>query len=297
LASPNPTPLELRGHEGDIFAVAISPDGRYVLTGSGDGTARLWDVMPNTPTSVTLPGHGGSVAMSPDGRWAVTAGGETRLWDLRSKAPESSSVVLRARHEEEWSLVWALAFSSDSRWLATGSTDHLARVWDLKTNPPGSSAYVLSGHTSAVESLAISPNGRWLATGSQDNTARLWNLEAEDPSASSIELLGHEDHIFTMSITSDSRWLATAGHEPGAARLWDLTADDPSRASVVLRGHTNRIRTIVSSPDGRWIITACDDRTVRLWDLNIDALMDRARQLAGRELRPAERRQYLLDDV
>jgi len=62
---------------GPITTVAISPDNRWVVTGSRDHTARLWDLSAKDPTAkpVVLRGHEGAVlavAVSPDNRWVVT---------------------------------------------------------------------------------------------------------------------------------------------------------------------------------------------------------------------------------
>ena len=66
-----------RGHDGAVHALAISPDNRWLVTGSGDKTARLWDLSAKDPAAnpVVLRGHDGAVdalAISPDNRWLVT---------------------------------------------------------------------------------------------------------------------------------------------------------------------------------------------------------------------------------
>jgi hypothetical protein len=80
----------LRGHEGGIECVAISPDGRWLVTGSDERTARLWDLAAKDPAAapVVLRGHEqgiACVAISPDGRWLVTGSDDNtaRLWHLR----------------------------------------------------------------------------------------------------------------------------------------------------------------------------------------------------------------------
>ncbi len=81
--------LVLRGHEERVTSLAISPDGRWLVTGSDDKTARLWDLTAKDPasSSLVLRGHDGgiySLAISPDGRWLVTGSYDktARLWDL-----------------------------------------------------------------------------------------------------------------------------------------------------------------------------------------------------------------------
>jgi hypothetical protein len=236
----------LRGHEREVSCVAISPDGRWLVTGSYDKT--------------------------------------TRLWDLTARDPAVAPVVLRG-HERE---VLRVAISPDGRWLVTGSVDKTARLWDLTAKDPAAAPIVLRGHENRIWCVAISPDGRWLVTGSFDKTARLWDLTAKDPAAAPTILRGHEDSIRCVAISPDGRWLVTGSY--GTARLWDLTATDPAAAPIVLRGHEQPIECVAISPDGRWLVTGSDDKTVRLWHLRLNELMDLARRTLGREVAAATRR-------
>jgi WD40 repeat protein len=104
-------------------------------------------------------------------------------------------------------------------------------------------------------------------------------------------LRGHQ--VVSAAFSSDGNWLATAGFD-GTTRLWDLSAENPAEAAVLLRGHSGSVRAVAISPDGRWLITGSNDRTIRLRDLRIDALIDRARHKAGRELTTEEKQTYYL---
>ena len=73
---------------------------------------------------------------------------------------------------------WWLVFSPDGRWLATGSVDNTAMLWDLED--PGAEPRILDGHTDEVRSLPSSPDGGWLATGSLDSTIQLREMDNPD---------------------------------------------------------------------------------------------------------------------
>jgi WD40 repeat protein len=119
----------LLGHTGPVTSVAFSPDGRRVVTGSRDNTARVWDLSSPTPVASRLEGHQRdvtSVAFSPDGRRVVTGSGDNtaRVWDLSGPTPATTPL------EGHSSWVWSVAFSPHGRRVVTGSKDSTARVWN-----------------------------------------------------------------------------------------------------------------------------------------------------------------------
>jgi WD40 repeat protein len=164
-------------------------------------------------------------------------------------------------------------------------------LWDLGSETPDTSGRVLFTGRYSSPVWMFSPDGHWLVTEGTDGQAQLWDLTASKLGHAARMLRGH--HVLSAAFTSDRKWLATAGLD-GTTRLWDLSAENSARTAAVLRGHAGSVRSVVISPDDRWLITGSDDGTMRLRDLRIDALIDLARQRAGRGLTHDERQKYYL---
>ena len=143
-----------------ILSVALTRNGKVALTGSRDGTARLWDLVdPSDPKLISIiPGHldviSGhmnkifSVALTPDGKMALIGyeDGTVWLWDLSDPASPKQSGILSGHTD----LIWSISFTSDGKIALTGSEDRTARLWDLSDPASPRQLGVLSGHTAAI---------------------------------------------------------------------------------------------------------------------------------------------------
>ena len=238
----------LISHVGAVRAVAISLDGTWLASASGDRTARTWDA-DGTPRAV-LAGHEGpvlAVAISPDGAWLATGSEDVtvRLWDA-----DSTPRIVFTGHRGR---VRAVAISPDGAWLASASEDWTARIWGAD----GTRRAVLAGHEGRVLAVAISPDGAWLATGSEDGTVRAWDADGTPRKS----LTGPQSSVRALAISPDGTWLAATSGDR-TVRAWD--ADGTPRA--VFTGHQGRVEAVAISPDGAWLATGSRERTVRTWD-------------------------------
>ena len=118
----------LTGHGDDVNSVAFSPDGRLIVTGSWDATAKIWDAKTGEELKI-LSGHENTInaaSFSPDSRWIVTASGDNtaKIWDVQT----GEEINTLNGHTDN---VTAASFSPDGRWIVTGSTDTTAKIWEL----------------------------------------------------------------------------------------------------------------------------------------------------------------------
>jgi WD40 repeat protein len=233
-------------NQGSVNALAISPDGRWLVTANSDNTARIWDATTGKERArLEHQGEVTQVAISPDGQWLVTADIDhrARIWDA-----VTGKVRSRLEHE---SAITAVAVSPNSQWLVTCSND-TARIWDAATGQERSRLK----HQGLVRATAISSDGRWLVTGSNDNAARIWDTATGQERFR----LEHEDPVGAVAISPDGRWLVTAT-DGKTAIIWDvMTWRERARLE-----HKGLISSVEISPDGRWLVTA-GSGTVRTWD-------------------------------
>ncbi len=255
----------LVGHTAGVNAVAFSPDGKTVATGSWDETIRLWDVATGGEIRQLL-GHLRSVhavAFSPDGTALASGALRTKLWDLTA-GKEIATL------NGYGGTVTSVTFSPDGMTVASGSLDHRVGLWRLSPENGWEIHATLDAHTHGVRSVAFSPVGSVLASAGQDKTIRLWDLATGDI----VRVMGQEDHIFYCSVafSPDGRTLAS-GNADGSITLWDVNTGEVIR--TIFRqgpqnwnGHTASALSIAFSPDGRFLASGSQDRTIKLWEVD-----------------------------
>jgi eukaryotic-like serine/threonine-protein kinase len=255
--------LDFNGHS--VISTAISPDGKYVLTGSEDNTARLWDVWTGQEKAV-LKEHTSAVddvAFSPDSQRALTASrdGRVRLWDVETGLEmavleEIKSQGTRVSFPPNGPRT-RVAFSPDGQRILTwGSRMGAPRLWNA---PAGPEMAILKEHTTTVSGVAFSPDGRTVLTGSHDGTARLWDAQTR---REKVVLKGHTNWVTSVCFRPDGQSVLT-GSKDGTARLWDAQT---GKEQASLKGHTAPVVSVCFSPDGKTALTGSEDKTARLWD-------------------------------
>jgi len=152
---------------------------------------------------------------------------------------------------------WAgsVAFDSDGKRLATGSADHLARVFDVAS---GKELQRYEGHRDYVTSVQFDPGGQRIATGSYDHTAIIWDVSS---AAVRHQLAGHRGAVMSVAFSPDGATLATASIDR-TVKLWNTATGALERT---LAGHLSWVNSVAFSPDGEWLVTGSSDGTVKVW--------------------------------
>jgi eukaryotic-like serine/threonine-protein kinase len=288
-----------------IETLAFSQDGRHLISGGDDHTARLWNIATGEPVGAPL-AHRSVVwhaEFSPDGKLLLTTceDGAARLWDVQTMQLVGEPL----RHQ---SGVTFGQFSPDGQSVVTASSDNTARVWDVRTQTPLCQPL---RHIERVIQAGFSADGLRLVTASYDGVAQVWELRPHlEPSVQ----IQYDHNVAPIVLSSDGAAILTAGRN-NTLRLWDVrtgqplsepmlqeswvasgdVAPDGHRVAVAFTDHTvrvldfgegkttdgtaaipriasgpmrhgNRVHTVRFSPDGSRIVTASADGTAHAWD-------------------------------
>ena len=266
----------LEGHKDAVLSVAWSNDGKKLLTGSYDHSARLWDI--NDGASKEYLGHDWwvwSANFSPDEQRIVTASqdGSAIVWDVQSDVPGPAFTA----HE---SPVLTARFSPDGEMIASGGYDGRVMRWnpaslkgqdlaealvDSAQRAVPSGVTSLSAHDDAVRSIDFSSDGKRLLTSGNDNVVRLWGL---DDWSMQKEFRGHASRVAVAQFMRDEDYVVSAAYDE-SVKVWNIPKhrEQDVLGGSVLQGHLDSILGAAFDPTGKLVVTASRDRSAISWDL------------------------------
>jgi WD40 repeat protein len=255
-------------HAQWIMSIGLSPDNRWLATGSIDTNVKLWDLTANNKPPVVLEGHSAtvrSVTFSRDARWFVTAGDDAvaRLWDL--SGPVMSSRLLRGQDRS----IRQMLFSPDADYVLALGADAHARLWSIPD--PTVDPIVLRGQTGGGTIAAVSPDGTWIASSAEPgHKILLWSPKKNRRPVHQLQLPSAAQAI---AFSADGRWLAALTDEPTGkgqqhvAYLWTL-ADLSKKPFVLDNNDSAGPASFGFSPDSRWLLSGTwNNRTLNIWDV------------------------------
>jgi WD40 repeat protein/tRNA A-37 threonylcarbamoyl transferase component Bud32 len=289
----------IKKHGGMVYAIAFTPDGQYIASGSSDHTIKMWETRTGKLSrrfGRWFSGHTDSVwnlCFSPNQKSLASASCDRtiKIWETTDKI--SHTLI----GHENW--VNSITFHPNGTFLASGSSDCTIKLWNTTT---GKLINTLTNHTDSVLCVHFSPDGQTLASCSADNTIKIWQVRTRkeimtlkghsffvnsvvfDPtgktlaSASSDRTIklwhtstgklirtykNHTDSVSCLSFTPNGKILAS-GSWDNTIKLWQTST---GREIATLTGHSNYIRAIAFSPDGKTLVSASDDETIKIWEI------------------------------
>lgn len=258
----------MRGHEGIVHAVAVSPSGGVIASGGDDGTVRLWSARTHRQLGAPLLPRGRPIedVAFADGGATLVAGGDdgtVRSWDVASHR--------RVGEPLRVSPSGVAALAVHGRLLATATWDAKARLWDRSTGRRRGPVLSLSSPPNA---LALSRDGRLLAVGGEDGIVGLWRLATHPGrgagaptqlAARAVPLAQPPYGLEVRAVAFGADGLLAAASDPGIVRFWDGRSG-AARGGQVRAEHHAGVSSIAFTHDGRTLAVASWDGRVRLWN-------------------------------
>ncbi len=243
------------------YSLAFDKTGKRLLSSSfEEGILPIWDVdRRSIITNLPVSGQVLSAVFSPDGNFIVSSTGD--LYD-RSKPGEIalwSAITYQRLHTfpRQAAAAWEVAFSPDSRLLATAQGDGTIALWNSDSR---ALVRTVEAHANIVSAIAFSPDGKFLASGSLDEAVSLWTVAdfRQIP-------IGRHERVDSVVFSRDGKWLASSARDQ-TIKIWNI--EDRRAKPILLRGHSGRIWAIDSTADGRYLVSGCVDGDIKVWDWN-----------------------------
>jgi len=248
----------LKGHQENIGAIDVSPDGKIIASAGEDQTIKLWQretgkliysfVGVNEPIQ--------TLAISPNGKSIIAGGLDGRIsqWQLDTKQYKSSFFARVNAPDSHDGVILQLAFAANERFIVSASNDKTLRIWGYHT---GELKRTLIGHEDAVNTCAISPDSQIIASGSDDKTIKLWRF---DHSYAYQTFSGDRAAVNSLAFSNDGQYLISGGSDK-TIKIWDIKTGEIIKS---WQAHAQAIISIAINPH-RHLIASASRTEIKIW--------------------------------
>lgn len=248
------TIIKQRGHTKSILSVAKLATGDGYISGSEDGTVRLWFAKERGERSQFLYSHAAAVwgvAVASNGHTIASGSldGTVRIWNTVL----GKSLRELPGHDDPNG---AIAFCPDTSILAVAGKDRHLALWDVVT---GETIDRGIGHDDRIKTVVFSPDGRWVITGSIDGIIKCWDWRTGECQRTYSE---HRGIVFCLAVSPDGKLLAS-GSDDRLVRLWNLATGELLHT---FQQNANWVRSVAFSDDDRYLASADDAANIIIWD-------------------------------
>ena len=320
----------LRGHQGAVRSLSYNSKGDKLYTAGSDGRIIVWDMNSDEGNHTTLQHNRNAInrtmAISPNDKWlAIGTGNLVQLLELTS----TRSPILMKGHNAD---VWAIAFTSDSKYIITAGADSSIYKWDLGTQQPtlitrttshiktiavsADDSYIIGGTEGGklikwmvsgggpeevidedpqnpIYAVAISHDGGLIASGDLSGTVNIY--DATSPEKTKIQSLsGHDARINDLKFSPNDKRLASASFD-GRIQLWDV--DNMNDQPIVLEDHSSWVWAMAFSPDSKYLISGCVDRLIRKYPTHAYEMAQEMCSKVSRNISKKEWDAYVGEDI
>jgi len=262
-----------------VAQVLFSGNGQHLVTLTEDYRVYHWSIPDQTliaewtlssaagntdEPDTQLPASLLPLHLSEDGEWLISLGDKHRI-QVWSTQMGLHLFTLMGHNSND--VVTQAVLNGSKKWLATTSTDHRIRLWQMY----GAQKIRKLAHRSPQNYVAWQADSRQLASAGQAGHIYIWNVA----DAELLQVLqGHEDSVIKVAFNPQQQAQLLSIAEDGTAKLWDLPT---STAQYTLTGHEDRLLTGAYSHNGQVVVTAARNGTARLWDSMSGAILHELR--------------------
>ncbi|MBY0558220.1 protein kinase [Hyphomicrobium sp.] len=244
---------QIKAHDGAIDELALSGDGRLIVTASDEPTLKIWSYDSHYQQGTIPLEDGPATALAVRNNRVVTghSNGAIGVYDLDTRRR-----LYRFKRND--ATIWSVAFAGSEDRIAAASHDWTVAMWE--TASEAAPAAILQGHENAVQALATDAAGQWIASGGADRAIRVWNAETRETRRI---YRNNSDFISQLGFSPDGSMLVAGGLD-GSIRLLSMSS---YRMQRTLTGHSARITSLAFSSSDDLMASASEDGVVRIRSL------------------------------